>query len=122
MDEETLIDQQLVYNITDGSRELFDQMMELFEEISPEQITRIFDSYGSGDYQSLRAAAHDVKSSASSIGAVILYESALKLEQSAKMKLELKEILPMIKDVEEKVKETISYYRDGKISFGNGSV
>ncbi|MBB6478608.1 Hpt domain-containing protein [Spirochaeta isovalerica] len=117
MEPQNMIDRQLIFEITDGNQDLFDQMMELFVQISPDQLKLIRCTWEAADYHALRAAAHDVKSSASSIGGTILYESALQLEQSAKMKLDLTQILPMIIDVEDKVEKTISFYRDGKVTF-----
>lgn len=96
--------------ITGGSEELFRELMQVFIDVSPAQISRIQEAAEIEDLEELREAAHDLKSSASSLAAHPLYESTLQLEQSAKMKLELDELLPMIKEVEKRVSLTIAFY------------
>jgi len=115
--ESKMIDRNLAYEITNGNEELFKEMMELFIQISPDQLKEIKQAFRTEDNEALGAAAHDIKSSASSLGAMVLYESVFKLEQSAKLNLEMAQISPMIKDVEEKIRQTIAFYRDGHFSF-----
>jgi HPt (histidine-containing phosphotransfer) domain-containing protein len=100
------------YHITGGSSELFCQMMDLFIELAPKQLQRVEDAFDCRDYNELTAAAHNVKSSASSFGAEILLDSALKLEQSSKKNLDLDAISFMIKEVEKNINETISCYNN----------
>jgi len=119
---EPMIDQNLAFEITNGSEELFKQMMDLFIQFSPDQLKKLEKALYEGDIDALVAGAHDIKSSASSLGALVLYESALKLEQAAKLSLELEQISPMIIDVEDKIMRTIAYYRDGHLSFESGRI
>lgn len=107
-----MIDIDEAFEITGGSEELYRQILELFIEISPDQVGKIRGALDRGDYEALRDAAHDLKSSASSFGARILYDSALRVEQSAKKKLDLSALVPMIKDIEENVDLTIEYSRN----------
>jgi len=100
------------YNITGGSTELFCQMMDLFIELAPQQLQRVKNAFFRGDNCELTAAAHNVKSSASSFGAEILLDSALKLEQSSEKNLDLETISFMIKEVEKNIEETISCYEN----------
>ena len=57
------------------------------------------------------AAAHDIKSSASSFAGEILYNSALVLEENVKNNLDLNSISFMIKDIDENIQSTISLYK-----------
>lgn len=107
-----IINFQKAYDITGGSAELFCQMMDLFIELAPQQLQRVINALHSRDYSELTAAAHNVKSSASSFGAEVLLESALKLEQSSQKNLDLDTISSIIKDVEINISKTISCYKD----------
>jgi HPt (histidine-containing phosphotransfer) domain-containing protein len=98
------------FEITDGSRELFCQIMDLFIEMAPEQLKRIKIAYNNKDMKELSASAHDVKSSASSFGGDILFHSALNLEQQAKKGLDLGEISLIIEDVETGIQSVIEAY------------
>lgn len=110
MDNVQMINFEKAYHITGGSTELFGQMMDLFIELAPQQLQRVKNAFFCGDYIELMAAAHNVKSSASSFGAEILLESALKLEQSSKNSLDLDSISFMIKEVEKNIYNTITCY------------
>lgn len=105
--------------ITGGSEELLNELMKVFIDIAPGQMDRIHKAAESGDFSELREAAHDVKSSASSLAAHPLYDSALTLEQGAKKKLEMADIIPMIKDVEDKIDLTVSFCRSIRESHEN---
>lgn len=98
--------------ICGGNKELFVQMMELFVSISPGQLKRVRRAYENGDYDELTAAAHDLKSSSSSFGGEILYDSAFKVEQSSKKNLDLDLISFMIKEVEQNIYDTIRKYNE----------
>jgi len=86
--------------------------MDLFIELAPQQLQRVKNAFFRGDNCELTAAAHNVKSSASSFGAEILLDSALKLEQSSEKNLDLETISFMIKEVEKNIEETISCYEN----------
>ena len=98
--------------ICGGNKELFIQMMDLFVSISPGQFKRVHRAYDNGDYDELTAAAHDLKSSSSSFGGEILFDSALKLEQSSKKNLDLDTISFMIKEVEQNICDTIRIFNE----------
>ena len=112
MENAKTINFQKAYHITGGSNELFCQMMDLFIELAPQQLQRVVNALHSRDYSELTAAAHNVKSSASSFGAEILLDSALKLEESSQKNLDLETISSIIKDVEINIDKTITCYRD----------
>ncbi len=67
-------------------------------------------AYHNGDMKELSASAHDVKSSASSFGGDILYDSAFKLEQKAKESLDLGEISLNLEEVDKGIESTIKEY------------
>lgn len=112
MNNSKIINSQKASEITGGSKELFCQMLELFIEIAPEQLERVMRSYEKENFNELVAAAHDIKSSASSFGGDLLYESAFKLEQDAKKKLDLQHLSTIIKELDNNIQSTIKMYKD----------
>lgn len=110
MDKDFLIDINEVYEITGGNEDLFRQMVDLFVELSPAQLKKIKSSFSHGDFPGLREAAHDVKSSASSLGAKPLYNAALELEMGAKKNLAPETLEPLIDRVEKVIEQTIDFF------------
>ena len=112
MDNIKILNSKKASEITGGSKDLFCQMLELFIEIAPGQFKRVKKSFVDEDFVELKAAAHDIKSSASSFGADLLYETASDLEQSAKKKLDLQSISHIIKEIDNNISLTIKMYKD----------
>lgn len=111
MNERKYINSAVAYKITEGNKELFCQLMDLFIEIEKEQVEKVHSAFDESNYEELSSAAHDIKSSASSLGAEVLFESALNLEQSSKKNLDLETLSTMIREVEKNIKLTIDEYR-----------
>jgi len=111
MGNHQIINVDAASEITGGDKELFCMLLDLFIEIAPAQFNRIKKAYADNNTGELIAAAHDIKSSASSFAGEILYNSALVLEENVKNNLDLNSISFMIKDIDENIQSTISLYK-----------
>jgi len=111
MEKHQVINIEALLQITGGDKELFCMLMDLFIEIAPEQLNKIEKAFADKNAVELIAAAHDLKSSASSFAGEILYNLALAVEQNAKNKLDLNLISFMIKDIDKSIQSTISFYK-----------
>ena len=66
-----------------GKPDLIDKIIGLFESNSPDLIEAIEQGYKTGDNDSVRAAAHSLKSSAAYIGGAELSSMCKKIEKAA---------------------------------------
>ncbi len=96
--------------ITGGDKDLFCQLLEIFHDTSPLQVERIKKALVDNDKDELIASAHDIKSSASSIGADNLFHIAFELEKSARENSDSKAIV-LINDIEKQLQAIDEQYR-----------
>ncbi len=110
MDDSKVLNSKKAAEITGGDRELFCQLLEIFHDTAPLQLKRIKLALLNNDMKELIASAHDIKSSAMSIGADLLHEKALELEIIAKNRADTKAII-LIDDIEEQQMAIDEKYR-----------
>ncbi len=77
-------DKAAALKLLEGDTELLYELMQLFIENMPQQMTRMQNALTSLDYKELANSAHAIKGMLSNFFAETTYALALKLEQSAR--------------------------------------
>jgi HPt (histidine-containing phosphotransfer) domain-containing protein len=80
---DSVIDMAAIHRLLEvigGDRDDLQELIEDFAEIAPELVKKMQNAIQTGDTDSLRIAAHSLKSNARDMGAVSLAESSAQLE------------------------------------------
>ncbi len=80
MAEDQVLDYQYALDELEGDEEIYQEVLEIYLEDTPDIIERILEAYSTGDCESLSMEAHSLKSSSRAIGGIQLSNIAAQLE------------------------------------------
>jgi CheY-like chemotaxis protein/HPt (histidine-containing phosphotransfer) domain-containing protein len=80
----SIFDMEKALARTDGSKELLGEVLDIFEETSPELLREIRGALAAGDAEKLSRSAHSLKGAAGSVAAGRVFDRALELEELGK--------------------------------------
>jgi HPt (histidine-containing phosphotransfer) domain-containing protein len=84
MVDDRVLDYQHALTELEGDEEIYQEVLEIYLEDTPDIIERIQQAYSTGDSDSLSIEAHSLKSSSRIIGGIRLSDIAAKLEADSK--------------------------------------
>ena len=84
MAEDQVLDYQNALAELEGDEEIYQEVLEIYLEDTPDIIKRIQQAYSTGDNDSLSLEAHSLKSSSRTIGGIRLSDIAAKLEADSR--------------------------------------
>lgn len=84
MAENRVLDYQYALAELEGDEEIYQEVLEIYLEDTPELIIRIQQAYSNGDIDSLLLEAHSLKSSSRAIGGIRLSDIAARLEADSR--------------------------------------
>ncbi len=82
-DTVVVLDLESALDRIDGDRELYDEVVEVFIDDTPRQLTVLEEALGNGDKETVRRQAHSLKSAAANIGGEALRSASSELEEIA---------------------------------------
>jgi HPt (histidine-containing phosphotransfer) domain-containing protein len=94
-----------------GDQELYEELVTVFMEEIPDFLKRIKSFFENQDYSSLEQESHALKGSASAVGAVLVSDSASKLEIAARNNEDSKAIILLINNIEIHVNKAEKYLK-----------
>jgi HPt (histidine-containing phosphotransfer) domain-containing protein len=85
MTENRVLDYQYALAELEGDEEIYQEVLEIYLEDTPDIIGRIQQAYSAGDSDSVSLEAHSLKSSSRTIGGIQLSDLAAKLEADSRI-------------------------------------
>lgn len=94
------IDLSYLEEVTGGSNEIIQEMLELFLNETPQQLLLLQEKCKASDWENIKAEAHKLKPTFSYVGLHSSYENLIAIENNARNKEGLSEIQILIDAVE----------------------
>jgi len=111
-----LLDEGIFKEMQDMMDDVFPEILDSYLVSTPTHISAIRHEYKSGNYASMSDAAHALKSSSASLGALPLSQAALKIEKYEQNFRSPEQIAPFLDEFEDLALQTLSEIENRKAS------
>ena len=110
--ERDVFDISSALEVVDGDKELFEEIVNLFLEDFPDNMTRIREGFANGDAVALERAAHSLKGAVANFSAKRAFDAAYTLEVIAR-EGRLEDADNALSNMEKEIKELESALKEG---------
>lgn len=108
MSQDNLYDLSQLMELSGGSMDFVNKMVQMFVDLTPEILSRINTGYAQNNLEEVGAAAHKVKPSIDMMGITLLKDAIRQLENNAKHQINLETLPGLIAEVNEVLEKVLS--------------